>query len=162
MGVLYILQREVRSYFQSFIAYVVIAIFLVLAGYFFYTDLIMHVMWSLHKVDFNRIWEYYFNSDLRYVIMIVIPLLTMRLFAEEKSSAPSNCSGPIRSATGSCWPASMPLHWCCWSSCSGSRSPTRSSPGCSTISIWRRCLRDILAFCFSAVPASPAAFSSPH
>jgi len=62
----------------------VIAIFLVLAGYFFYTDLIMHVMWSFHKADFDRIWEYYFNSDLRYVIMIVIPLLTMRLFAEEK------------------------------------------------------------------------------
>ncbi|HNR12834.1 MAG TPA: ABC transporter permease subunit [Thermodesulfobacteriota bacterium] len=84
MGVLYIFQREVRSYFQSFIAYMVIAIFLVLAGYFFYTDLIMHVMWSFHKADFDRIWEYYFNSDLRYVIMIVIPLLTMRLFAEEK------------------------------------------------------------------------------
>jgi len=84
VGVLYIFQREVRSYFQSFIAYMVIAIFLVLAGYFFYTDLIMHVMWSFHKADFDRIWEYYFNSDLRYVIMIVIPLLTMRLFAEEK------------------------------------------------------------------------------
>jgi ABC-2 type transport system permease protein len=84
MEVLNIFQREVRSYFQSFIAYIVIAIFLLLAGYFFYTDLIMLVMWSFHKTDFNKIWEYYFNNDLRYVLMIVMPLLTMRLFAEEK------------------------------------------------------------------------------
>lgn len=84
MGVLNICAREVKSYFQSFIAYVVIAVFLLLAGYFFYTDLIMLVMWSFHKVDFNKIWEYYFNNDLRYVLMIVMPLLTMRLFSEEK------------------------------------------------------------------------------
>ena len=44
MGVLNIFAREVKSYFQSFIAYVVIAVFLLLAGYFFYADLIMLVM----------------------------------------------------------------------------------------------------------------------
>jgi len=83
MGVYYIFQRELKSYFQSFVAYVLIAIFLLLAGYFFYSDLIMYVMWSFHKTAFNKIWEYYFNDE-RYVLMIVIPLLTMRLFAEEK------------------------------------------------------------------------------
>lgn len=83
MGVYYIVQRELRSYFQSFIAYVLIAVFLLLAGYFFYTDLVMYVLWSFQKVSFTKIWEYYFN-DLRYVLIIVIPPLTMRLFAEEK------------------------------------------------------------------------------
>lgn len=83
MGVYYIFQRELRSYFQSFIAYVLIAVFLLLAGYFFYSDLIMYVMWSFSKVSFLKIWEFYFY-DVRYVLMVIIPLLTMRLFAEEK------------------------------------------------------------------------------
>ena len=43
----------------------------------------MYVLWSFQKVGFTKMWEYYFN-DLRYVLMIVIPPLTMRLFAEEK------------------------------------------------------------------------------
>lgn len=83
MGVYYIFQRETKSYFQSFVAYVLIAIFLLLAGYFFYSDLIMYVLWSFSKVSFKKIWEFYFN-DVRYVLMIIIPLLTMRLIAEEK------------------------------------------------------------------------------
>ncbi|MFH0811390.1 MAG: ABC transporter permease subunit [Pseudomonadota bacterium] len=83
MGVYYIFQRETKSYFQSFVAYVLIAIFLLLAGYFFYSDLIMYVLWSFSKVAFKKIWEFYFN-DVRYVLMIIIPLLTMRLIAEEK------------------------------------------------------------------------------
>ncbi|MBN2468689.1 MAG: ABC transporter permease subunit [Deltaproteobacteria bacterium] len=83
MSVYYIFQREVRSYFQSLIAYILIAVFLVLAGYFFYSDLIMHILWSFHKTDFGKIWEFYL-FDVRYVLMMIIPLLTMRLFAEEK------------------------------------------------------------------------------
>jgi ABC-2 type transport system permease protein len=83
MGVYYILQRELRSYFQSFIAYVLLATFLVLAGFFFYTDLSMHVLWSFQKVSFN-VWGDYFYDLARYGLMIIIPLLTMRLFAEEK------------------------------------------------------------------------------
>jgi ABC-2 type transport system permease protein len=83
MSVYYIFQRELRAYFQSFVAYVLIAVFLLLAGYFFYTDLIMYVLWSFHKVNFKKIWEFYFN-DVRYLLMLTIPLLTMRLFAEEK------------------------------------------------------------------------------
>lgn len=83
MGVYYIFQRELRSYFQSFIAYVLLATFLVLAGFFFYTDLNMHVLWSFQKVSFN-VWGDYFYDLARYGLMIIIPLLTMRLFSEEK------------------------------------------------------------------------------
>lgn len=83
MGVYYIFQRELRSYFQSFVAYVLIAIFLLLAGYFLYSDLIKYDIFSLSKLEFGRVWEFYFN-DLRYVLLIILPPLTMRLFAEEK------------------------------------------------------------------------------
>jgi len=83
MGVYYIFQRELRSYFQSFVAYVLLATFLVLAGFFFYTDLNMRVLWSFQKVSFN-VWGDYFYDLARYGLMIIIPLLTMRLFAEEK------------------------------------------------------------------------------
>ena len=83
MGMWHIFRREVQSYFQSFIAYVIISAFLLLAGYFFYTDLLMYIMWTMKKVDFEKIWEFYFN-DIRYMMTIIMPLITMRLFAEEK------------------------------------------------------------------------------
>ena len=82
MGVYYIFQRELRSYFQSFIAYVLTAVFLLLAGYFFYSDLIMYVLFSFCDTRFAKIWTIYFN-DVRYLLMLTIPLLTMRVFAEE-------------------------------------------------------------------------------
>jgi len=40
-----ILKRELKAYFTSLIAYIVIAVFLVISGYFFYTNLVMFVMW---------------------------------------------------------------------------------------------------------------------
>ena len=83
MSVYYIFLRELRSYFQSFVAYVLIAIFLLLAGYFLYSDLIKYFIFSMSKLEFGRVWEFYFN-DLRYVLLIILPPLTMRLFAEEK------------------------------------------------------------------------------
>jgi ABC-2 type transport system permease protein len=43
----------------------------------------MHVLWSFQKVSFN-VWGDYFYDLARYGLMIIIPLLTMRLFAEEK------------------------------------------------------------------------------
>mgnify|MGYP002682610245 CR=1 FL=1 len=76
MGTWYIFRREIQSYFQSFIAYVIISAFLLLAGYFFYTDLIMYVMWTLKKVDFEEIWELYFN-DIRYMMTIIMPLIIL-------------------------------------------------------------------------------------
>src|SRR5512139_1737444 len=82
MNTLAILKRELKSYFTSFIAYVVIAVFLVISGYFFYTNLVMFVMWVGSDVKLG-LWQFTFQ-DIRFIMLLLLPLLTMRLFAEEK------------------------------------------------------------------------------
>ncbi|MCK5421808.1 MAG: ABC transporter permease, partial [Deltaproteobacteria bacterium] len=77
-----ILKKELRSYFTSLIAYVVLAVFLVLAGYYFYTDLALFVLWGGASVQ-EGLWQYLFH-DIRLILLFTIPLLTMRLFSEEK------------------------------------------------------------------------------
>ena len=77
-----IFKKELRSYFTSLIAYVVLAVFLVLAGYYFYTDLALFVLWGGASVQ-EGLWQYLFH-DIRLVLLFTIPLLTMRLFSEEK------------------------------------------------------------------------------
>ena len=39
-----ICRRELYSYFTSLVAYVLVAVFLVLSGYFFYSDLVFFVL----------------------------------------------------------------------------------------------------------------------
>ena len=70
------------AYFTSLIAYVVIAIFLIISGYFFYTNLVMFVMFVGSDVKLG-LWQHTFY-DMRFVTLSLIPLLTMRLFSEEK------------------------------------------------------------------------------
>jgi ABC-2 type transport system permease protein len=77
-----ILKKELRSYFTSLIAYVVLTVFLVISGYYFYTDLALFVVWGGASVQ-EGLWQYLFH-DMRLVLLLTIPLLTMRLFAEEK------------------------------------------------------------------------------
>jgi ABC-2 type transport system permease protein len=77
-----ILRKELTSYFSSFLAYVVIAVFLVLTGYLFYTNLKFFIV--MGGFDLNRgLWQYQFH-DMRLVLLLIAPLLTMRLFAEER------------------------------------------------------------------------------
>ena len=77
-----IFKRELRSYFTSLIAYVVLTVFLVISGYYFYTDLALFVVWGGSSIQ-EGLWQYLFH-DIRLVLLLTIPLLTMRLFAEEK------------------------------------------------------------------------------
>lgn len=77
-----ILVRELRAYFSSMLAYVVLSVFLVLSGYYFYTNLVFFVM--MGGMDLPRgLWQYQFH-DIRQILSFVVPFLTMRLFAEEK------------------------------------------------------------------------------
>jgi ABC-2 type transport system permease protein len=77
-----ILERELVGYFSSLLAYVVIAVFLVLSGFFFCTNLAFFI--TMGGSDPNRgLWLYQF-LDMRLVLLLVAPLLTMRLFAEER------------------------------------------------------------------------------
>jgi len=76
------IKKEIKAYFTSLIAYVVIAIFLIISGYFFYTNLVMFVMFVGSDVKLG-LWQHTFY-DMRFVTLSLIPLLTMRLFSEEK------------------------------------------------------------------------------
>ena len=69
-----IIKKEVKSYFLSPIGYVFIGLFLLMASLFFYSDVI---------VTGSTMFSYMFYS-LCTILIMIIPLLTMRLFSEEK------------------------------------------------------------------------------
>ncbi len=85
--------KELRSYFASPIAYVVTTIFLLVTGYFFYVLVSFYALVSLQAAgqpfaatDLNsteRVFRPLF-SNISVVMLFVMPLLTMRLFAEER------------------------------------------------------------------------------
>ena len=82
MRTLVICGRELSSFFGSFTAYVLIAVFLVLSGYFFYSDLVFFVLFGGFVMT-TGLWQFVF-LDMRLVTLLLLPLVTMRLFAEER------------------------------------------------------------------------------
>jgi ABC-2 type transport system permease protein len=68
-----IFKKEFRSYFVSPIAYIVIAIFLLVTGWFFFTTFFLFGQASLRN----------FFSLLPIIFSFVIPAVTMRLVSEE-------------------------------------------------------------------------------
>ena len=64
------------------LAWVLGAVFAVLTGYFFYSDLTFYVLFGGADLA-TGLWRYVF-LDFRMVAMLVVPLLTMRLLAEER------------------------------------------------------------------------------
>lgn len=83
MKFLCIFKKELRLYFGSFIAYSLATAFLLLTGYFFYTDMVFYDLFGDFMDISASLWVYYFQ-DVRFVTLLIVPLLTMRLFAEEK------------------------------------------------------------------------------
>jgi ABC-2 type transport system permease protein len=77
-----VVRRELASYFGSWTAYVLLAVYLVLSGYFFYSDLAFFVNFGAQNLA-TALWRYVF-IDYRLVTLLVLPLVTMRLFAEER------------------------------------------------------------------------------
>jgi len=71
--VLYIFRKEFKHYFVSPIAYIVISIFLLVTGWFFFTTFFIY-----NQADLRN----FFNL-LPLIFSFVIPAITMRLFAEE-------------------------------------------------------------------------------
>ncbi len=82
MKLLVICRRELRSYFGSYVAWVLLAVFLLLTGGFFYSWLRYFILFGGYVLP-SGLWQQVY-LDMRYVAMIVLPLVTMRLFAEEK------------------------------------------------------------------------------
>jgi len=71
--ILHIFWKELGSYFISPIAYIVISIFLLVTGWFFFTPFFI-----LDQANIRN-----FFSMLPMIFSFVIPAVTMRLFAEE-------------------------------------------------------------------------------
>ncbi|MQY60861.1 ABC transporter permease subunit [bacterium] len=88
-----IFKKEIKTYFTSPIAYVVITVFLVLIGFFFYS-----LIWWFNSQSLQMAQNQYYYQQLNInqmvysplfqnmsiILLLMIPLLTMRLFSEEK------------------------------------------------------------------------------
>ncbi len=71
-----VFKRELRSYLQSPVGYVYLFIFLLTTGYFF---------WSFNIMGNSTDTASYF-SYTRYILIVIIPLLAMKLFPEERKN----------------------------------------------------------------------------
>lgn len=71
--VIHILNKELKDYFISPIAYIVISAFLVVTGWFFFSTFFLY-----NQADMR-----FFFSLLPIIFSFIIPAITMRLFSEE-------------------------------------------------------------------------------
>ena len=72
--ILLLAKKEFRSYFDSPVAYVVITLFLLIAGWQFSTSLFLS-----NTADLRTLF-----SIIRFILLFFIPALSMRLISEEK------------------------------------------------------------------------------
>jgi ABC-2 type transport system permease protein len=94
MNILTICNKEMQSYFRSPIAYTVIALWALIGGFFFYFGLSFFVQRSMESsmmgqsmpMDINEWIVRPLLSNVNVVALFLIPMITMRLFAEEKRS----------------------------------------------------------------------------
>jgi ABC-2 type transport system permease protein len=103
-----ILKRELYVYFSSPIAYVVMTVFLLLSGYFFYSSFAYFSMISMQAMRMpgveginvtDMVLQPMFGN-MSVIMLLMMPLLTMRLFAEEKKAGTLELvlSYPVREA----------------------------------------------------------------
>src|SRR5262245_6085503 len=91
-NVLAIAEKELRSYFASPIAYVIIGFFLLPFGVFFYLYLSMFVQNSMGMNQFggamnvNQQVIRYVLQNASVIILFVMPMITMRTYSEEERS----------------------------------------------------------------------------
>ena len=75
-NILTIFKKELRSYFNSPVAYIVLIVFLIITGWFFTSSLFLTGVVSMRNVfDINP-----------FIFLFFIPAISMRTFAEEKKS----------------------------------------------------------------------------
>ncbi len=89
-----IANKEFRSYFASPIAYILIGLFSLLFGYFFYVFLMVFVRQSEQMMQFggggganvNQMMIRGLFQNTAVIILFVMPMITMRTYSEEKRS----------------------------------------------------------------------------
>ncbi len=90
-----IFKKEMRLYFSSPIAWVILTIFTLITGYFFYSIFAYYTLASMQSM-MNPMMAREMNvtdnvlrplfSNISVILLLLMPLLTMRLFAEERRS----------------------------------------------------------------------------
>lgn len=73
---LVISRREIRTYFNSPVAYIVVTVFTIITGYLFFTQLFLEKQAEMRG----------FFGVMPLLFMFMIPAITMRLLADEKGS----------------------------------------------------------------------------
>lgn len=88
-----IIAKELRGYFVSPIVYVVGAVFLLIFGFLSYLYIVfasaqaiqlMQIQGGPAQINLNDLVFRNLFASMRFVLLIVLPILTMRLFAEER------------------------------------------------------------------------------
>jgi ABC-2 type transport system permease protein len=79
-----LLGKELRAFFGAPLVYFVGGVFLALSGYYFYTNLNAFITFGFGESIVEHLWQRLYNDIVRIVIT-VIPLITMRVYAEEKN-----------------------------------------------------------------------------
>ena len=94
-GIWTICKRELQAYFTSPIAYAVMVVFLLLGGYFFFS---LTAAFSINAVQYNQYASHAARLNLNemiikpllynlnVILLLMVPVLTMRLYAEERKS----------------------------------------------------------------------------
>jgi len=92
-NILAIAKRELKTYFSSPIFYVVTVVFLVLTGFFFASAISWFSQQSIQLAQNPQYYQYVNINQMVFtplfhnmsiILLLTLPLLTMRLFAEEK------------------------------------------------------------------------------
>src|SRR4030043_1538538 len=90
-----IAKKEIKTYFTSSIAYVVIVVFLVLVGFFFSSALSWFNSQAIQmaqnpnyaqQMNINQMVYTPLFHNMSIILLLMLPLLTMRLFSEEKKT----------------------------------------------------------------------------
>jgi ABC-2 type transport system permease protein len=93
-NIMAIAEKELRSYFASPIAYIMIGLFSLLFGWFFYVYLMAFVQQSQQMMQFggggganvNQMMIRGLFQNAAVIILFVMPMITMRTYSEEKRS----------------------------------------------------------------------------
>jgi ABC-2 type transport system permease protein len=88
-----ICRKELKSYFASPIAYLLITVFTVIFGYFFWqaisyflrAGLQMQMRGGMQPMSVNELVIAPILSNMSVIVLFLLPMMTMRLFAEEKN-----------------------------------------------------------------------------
>ena len=78
-----VMRKELRSYFAFPLVYIISGIFVMVGGFYAYTDLKFFTTISFSRDIIQNYWQMLL-TDIRLGLLLTIPFITMRQFAEER------------------------------------------------------------------------------